>query len=126
MFSKDYTEMIDLFEWERATGGDPLADVGIAMSYWVQADDPEMLVYALGQPSITTFYTQQQFIQRYAKKSGRDISTIHYYCAFAYFKVAVICQQMYDRYIKGQIPNDRFAQMDKMATVLIQQDLTAR
>lgn len=110
----------------KSNRGDPLADVGIVMSYWVQADDPEMLVYALGQPSITTFYTQQQFIQRCAEKSGRDISTIHYYCTFAYFKVAVICQQMYDSYIKRQIPNDRFAQMDQMATVLIQQALTAR
>ncbi|KOY81526.1 phosphotransferase family protein [Lysinibacillus macroides] len=129
MFSNDYTEMKGLLDWERATVGDPLADVGVAMSYWMQADDPEMLVYALGQPSITTqpgFYTRQQFIQRYAEKSGRDISTIHYYCAFAYFKLAVICQQMYDGYIKGQIRDDRFAQMDKMAAVLIQQALTTR
>jgi len=124
MFSEDYSEMIGLFDWEMTTVGDPLADVGVAMSYWMQADDPKMLLYALGEPPVTVlpgFYTRQQFIDRYAEKSGRDVSAIHYYCTFAYFKLAVICQQIYYRYVKGQTQDDRFAQMDKMVAALIQQ-----
>ncbi|MEE3806354.1 phosphotransferase family protein [Lysinibacillus fusiformis] len=124
MFSEDYAEMIGLFDWEMTTVGDPLADVGVAMSYWMHADDPKMLLYALGEPPVTIlpgFYTRQQFIERYAEKSGRDVSTIHYYCTFAYFKLAVICQQIYYRYAKGQTQDDRFAQLDKMVAALIQQ-----
>ena len=45
----------------------------------------------------------------------------HYYCTFAYFKLAVICQQIYYRYVQGQTQDDRFAQMDKMVAALIQQ-----
>ncbi len=124
MFSEDYTEMIGLFDWEMTTVGDPLADLGVAMSYWMHADDPNMLLYALGEPPITIlpgFYSRQEFITRYAEKSGRDVSSINYYITFAYFKLAVICQQIYYRYVKGQTQDDRFAQMDKMVAALIKQ-----
>lgn len=124
MFSNDFTEMIGLFDWEMTTVGDPLADLGVAMSYWMHADDPKMLLYALGEPPVTIlpgFYTRQEFIQRYAEKSGRDVSAIDYYITFAYFKLAVICQQIYYRYVNGQTKDDRFAQMDKMVAALIQQ-----
>lgn len=124
MFSSDFSEMIGLFDWEMTTVGDPLADLGVAMSYWMQVDDPKMLLYALGEPPVTIlpgFYSRQEFIQRYAEKSGRDVSTIDYYITFAYFKLAVICQQIYYRYVKGQTKDDRFAQMDKMVAALIQQ-----
>lgn len=124
MFSNDFMEMIGLFDWEMTTVGDPLADLGVAMSYWMHADDPKMLLYALGEPPVTIlsgFYTRQEFIQRYAEKSGRDVSAIDYYITFAYFKLAVICQQIYYRYVKGQTKDDRFAQMDKMVAALIQQ-----
>lgn len=124
MFSSDFSEMIGLFDWEMTTVGDPLADLGVAMSYWMHADDPKMLLYALGEPPVTIlpgFYSRQEFIQRYAEKSGRDVSAIDYYITFAYFKLAVICQQIYYRYVKGQTKDDRFAQMDKMVAALIQQ-----
>ena len=124
MFSQDYTEMVGLFDWEMTTVGDPLADLGVAMSYWMHADDPKMLLHAFGEPPITTlpgFYTREEFIARYAEKSGRDVSTINYYITFAYFKLAVICQQIYYRYAKGQTQDVRFAQMDKMVAALIKQ-----
>lgn len=124
MFSSDYSEMIGLFDLEMTTVGDPLADLGVAMSYWMHADDPKMLLYAFGEPPITTlpgFYTRQEFINSYAEKSGRDVSAIDYYITFAYFKLAVICQQIYYRYVNGQTKDDRFAQMDKMVAALIHQ-----
>ncbi|MET4559590.1 aminoglycoside phosphotransferase (APT) family kinase protein [Lysinibacillus parviboronicapiens] len=128
MFSEDYSEMIGLFDWEMTTVGDPLADLGVAMSYWMHADDPKMLLYALGEPPITVlpgFYSREEFIARYGQKSGRDVSSINYYITFAYFKLAVICQQIYYRYVKGQTQDDRFAQMDKMVAALITQALKA-
>lgn len=113
MFSEDFTEVIGLFDWEMTTVGDPLADVGVALSYWIQADDPELLKTALGKPPVTVlegFYTRDEFVHRYAEKSGRDVSHIHFYLTFAYFKLAVIGQQIYYRYKKGQTKDPRFSQ----------------
>ncbi|PIC58333.1 phosphotransferase family protein [Sporosarcina sp. P12(2017)] len=123
MFSEDYSEMTGLFDWEMTTVGDPLADVGAAMSYWIQADDPEMLKKGLGKPPVTVmegFFTRDEFIERYAEKSGRDVSSIDYYLTFAYFKLAVICQQIYYRYKKGQTQDRRFAHFNVFVENLIQ------
>lgn len=124
MFSPDYSEMTGLFDWEMTTVGDPLADVGAALSYWMQADDPTMLLHGLGQPPITIqkgFFTREEFIARYAEKSGRDMANINYYSTFAYFKLAVICQQIYYRYKNGQTKDARFAHMDKFVETLMKQ-----
>lgn len=126
MFSTDYSEMTGLFDWEMTTVGDPLADVGAAMSYWMEPDDPEMLLYALGGRPLTSykgFYTRDEFIARYAEKSGRDITNIHFYLTFAYFKLAVICQQIFYRFTKGQTNDPRFAQMDRFVHSLIRHAL---
>ncbi len=123
MFSfEDPTEMIGLFDWEMTTVGDPLADVGAAMSYWNEADDPELLKLGLGKPSVTLrdgFFTKKEFIELYAKKSGRDVTNIHYYTTFAYFKLAVICQQIYYRWKKGQTKDPRFANFHLFVNSLI-------
>ncbi|MEK4023431.1 phosphotransferase family protein [Sporosarcina sp. FSL W7-1283] len=123
MFSEDFSEMTGLFDWEMTTVGDPLADLGVAMSYWIQEDDPEILKNGLGDPPVTVlegFYTRGEFIQAYAEKSGRDISSIHYYLTFAYFKLAAICQQIYYRYEKGQTNDERFANFNIFVEYLIQ------
>ncbi len=122
MFSEDVTEMVGLFDWEMTTVGDPLADVGAAMSYWIQADDPELLQKGLGAPPITVqegFLTRKAFIERYASKSGRDVSQINFYITFAYFKLAVICQQIYYRWKKGQTSDPRFRQFNQSVKSLI-------
>src|SRR5699024_9414101 len=65
LFSKDLKEMTGLFDWEMTTIGNPLADIGVAMSYWIQDDDPEMLKTGLGKPPVTVkegFYTRDEFL----------------------------------------------------------------
>jgi len=122
MFSEDFTEMTGLFDWEMTTVGDPLADVGAAMSYWIEVDDPELLKKGLGKPPVTVmdgFFTRNEFIENYAKKSGRDMSNIHFYLTFAYFKLAVICQQIFYRYKNGQTSDPRFAHFDQFVLNLI-------
>jgi aminoglycoside phosphotransferase (APT) family kinase protein len=112
MFSYDFTEMVGLFDWEMTTVGDPLADLGAAMSYWIQADDPDLLKEGFGVPPVTVmpgFYSRNDFIESYARKSGRDLSQVNFYLIFAYFKLAVICQQIYYRWKKGQTTDQRFA-----------------
>lgn len=124
MFSYDYSEMTGLFDWEMTTVGDPLADVGAAMSYWMEAGDPEALRNLTGKPPVTVqqgFFTRDEFIARYAEKSGRDMTHIQYYITFAYFKLAVICQQIFYRYTLGQTKDPRFSQMDKFVHALVLQ-----
>lgn len=122
MFSSDLKSMVGLFDWEMATVGDPLADLGVAMGYWIQNDDPELLKFGLGKPPITImdgFYSRRQFIEEYARKSGRDVNNIHFYLSFAYFKLAVIVQQIYYRFKMGQTRDSRFSQFDRFAESLI-------
>jgi aminoglycoside phosphotransferase (APT) family kinase protein len=123
MFNEDLSDMVGLFDWEMTTVGDPLADLGVALGYWNQADDPEHLKKGLGQESITVqsgFFTRSQFIERYAKKSGRDVSNMNFYLTFAYFKLAVICQQIYYRFKKGQTNDPRFANFNYKVKTLIE------
>ncbi|WLR47893.1 phosphotransferase family protein [Halobacillus litoralis] len=123
MFSKDNpSQMVGLFDWEMTTVGDPMADVGAAMSYWIQKDDPELLKTGLGKPPLTVqegFYTRDEFIHRYAEKSGRNVEGINFYLTFAYFKLAGIVQQIYYRYKKGQTKDPRFAEMHVFVNHLI-------
>ncbi|MGV3487977.1 MAG: phosphotransferase family protein [Tuberibacillus sp.] len=126
MFSPDFSEIVGLFDWEMTTVGDPLADLGAAMSYWIQADDPELLKRGLGAEPVTVtkgFYTRSEFIDRYAAKSGRDVSRMNFYLTFAYFKLAVICQQIYYRWKNGQTQDPRFAHFNFFVKNLIENAL---
>jgi len=122
LFTENFEEMTGMFDWEMTTIGDPLADLGAAMSYWIQADDPDMLKTGLGKAPVTVmdgFYTREEFLNDYAKKSGRDLQHIDFYLTFAYFKLAVICQQIYFRYKQGQTQDERFAHFDQFVKNLI-------
>ncbi|MBS4192371.1 phosphotransferase family protein [Bacillus sp. FJAT-49705] len=118
----DLGKMIGIFDWEMTTIGDPLADLGCAMSYWVQEDDPDILKNKNEKPPVTIlpgFMTRDQFIEEYAKKSGRDVSQIDFYLTFAYFKLAVIVQQIFFRWKKGQTSDERFSTYEDTARGLI-------
>ena len=85
-----------------------------------------MLLKALGKPPLTVqkgFSPRDEFIARYAEKSGRDLSGIHYYTTFAYFILAVICQQIFYRYEQGQTNDPRFKHMDKFVDSLVRHAL---
>lgn len=123
MFNSEMTKMVGLFDWEMTTVGDPLADLGVAMSYWIEPDDSELLQKGMGKTPITAipgFLTRDEFMERYAVKSGRDLANMNFYQTFAYFKLAVICQQIYYRWKKGQTKDDRFAHLDAFVSSLIQ------
>ncbi len=123
MFDEKFMKMIGLFDWEMTTIGDPLADLGAAMSYWIEPDDSDLLKKGMGEVPITAtpgFITRAEFMESYAKKSGRDLTAMNFYLTFAYFKLAVICQQIYFRWKKGQTRDERFAHLDAFVRNLIQ------
>jgi aminoglycoside phosphotransferase (APT) family kinase protein len=116
----DLTEVRAVLDWEMATIGDPLFDVAVSLSYWVEAGDSQELKEVLPTVAETPgFMTRKEFVDYYAEKSGRDLSQMHWYLVFAYFKLAVILQQIYARWHKGQTKDDRFADFNGRVRNLI-------
>jgi aminoglycoside phosphotransferase (APT) family kinase protein len=116
----DLTEVRAVLDWEMTTIGDPLFDLAVSLSYWVEPDDPQELKEVL--PTVTDtpgFITRKEFIDYYAEKSGRDLSRMHWYMVFGYFKLAVILQQIYARWHKGQTKDERFANFNERVRNLI-------
>lgn len=110
LFSDELDRPVAVVDWEMSTIADPLFDLGVSLGYWLQDDDPEPLKRAVGSMCpMPGFLTREEFVQRYAGLSGRDIRNIHFYLTFAYFKHAVIVQQIYYRWKKGQTKDERFA-----------------
>ena len=123
MFTDNGSRMSGLFDWEMTTVGDPLADLGVALSYWTSKDDPEFLQKGLGKASITNregFYSREKFLDEYVNLSGRDITDMKFYMVFAYFKLAGICQQIYYRYHRGQTKDERFKDLHLYVKGLIE------
>ncbi len=112
-------EIIAVLDWEMATVGDPLMDLGSSLGYWVQADDPEILQQvALGPTALPGNPTRAEFVERYAQKSGRSIENPVFYYVYGLFKLAVIGQQIYKRYKSGYSKDPRFAHLNYVVRVL--------
>ncbi|HUV88914.1 MAG TPA: phosphotransferase family protein [Anaerolineae bacterium] len=104
--------IVGVLDWEMATVGDPLMDLGTTLGYWVEPDDPgEMRALSFGLTTLPGNLSRRELAQRYAERSGRDVSNILYYYVYALFKIAVIVQQIYARYKAGLTQDPRFAMM---------------
>jgi aminoglycoside phosphotransferase (APT) family kinase protein len=112
-----------VLDWEMATVGDPLADFGLTLCYWAWAPAvPSTAVSAMTvQPG---WYTRDQLVSQYAEKTGRDMRSIGYHEVLGVFKLAVIIQQIYYRYHRGQTTDERFCSFGARAKGLV--DLAAR
>ena len=89
-----------VFDWEICTLGDPMADVGMLQVYWTGPHDP---VAGLGAPPTANagFLDRADVLGRYSRASGRDVSGVEFYTAFAYWKLACIVEGVYARYLHG-------------------------
>jgi aminoglycoside phosphotransferase (APT) family kinase protein len=111
-----WNEVTAVLDWEMATLGDPLMDLGTSLGYWTVATDHDFVKQ--GIPSPTVFEgnpIRSEIAQLYAEKSGRKIDNILFYYVFGLFKIAVIAQQIYFRYQKGWTTDPRFANLNKAA-----------
>jgi len=119
--SEDPRRLTAVLDWEMATVGDPLSDLASLVVYWTEPGESDAIMGALR--SVTSepgFPPRDEIIEMYARFSGRDVSSLGWYLAFAYFKVGVICQQIYFRWFKGQTHDTRFEGHGVVATNLIQ------
>lgn len=116
------TRIVGLLDWEMATIGDPLMDVGTMLCYWVQADDPKAMQAArFGPTTLPGSLTRRELAARYAERSGRDLSHIVFYYSFGLMKTAGVVQQIYYRYKQGLTQDPRFAGLGLMAQTLAEQ-----
>jgi len=116
----DITRIVGVLDWEMCTIGDPLTDLGTALAYWVDPQDPEELKQIRWGPTILAgTMTRSELVCRYAQTTGRDVSNMIFYRVLALFKVAVIIQQIYYRYHQGLTKDTRFASMPEVIKVVL-------
>ena len=122
----DPARVVAVLDWEMCTVGDPLVDVGLFLSYWTmkgtagEADQNSSLHAVTNGPG---WLTREEIIARYEVKTGCDLSRIVFYETFARFKVAVVIQQIYFRYVRGQTRDERFRNFDGLVRELSREAL---
>ena len=103
-------EIKAVLDWEMATVGDPLMDLGTTLGYWAEAGDNPAL-----KPFSLTWHngnlTRQEVVAQYANHTNKDLNDIVFYYVFGCFKIGVIVQQIYARYKKGITQDPRFANL---------------
>jgi len=116
---RDPVKIIGVLDWEMATIGDPLMDLGNSLAYWVQRDDPPELLATRVMPThIEGAPTREEIVNRYAERSARTVDTFDFYYCFGLFRLAVIAQQIYYRYYHGQTKDERFKRLISVVQVL--------
>jgi len=116
--------IIGVLDWEMATIGDPLMDLGNSLAYWIEASDPAPMQLMRRQPSNAPgMLTRRQFVDYYAERAGIRLDNFDYYYCYGLFRLAGIVQQIYYRYYHGQTQDKRFAQFIEMNRLLEQTSL---
>ena len=116
----DPARLIGVLDWEMATIGDPLLDLGCSLAYWIEADDPAEFAATRMLPThLPGSLSRKEVLARYAAASGRDPGDFRFERVFGLFRLAVIVQQIYYRSFHGQSRDERFRALGPMAAVLI-------
>jgi aminoglycoside phosphotransferase (APT) family kinase protein len=105
----DLTRVVGILDWEMATIGDPLMDLGNALAYWVEPGDDFMTGRLRRQPThLPGMLSRRDVVARYADKTGRKVDNWVFYQVYGLFRLAVIAQQIYFRYHHKQTRNPAF------------------
>jgi len=106
---ENFSRINAILDWEMATVGDPLMDLGTSLGYWVDNDDlPELKLFQLSATTLQGNPTREEFLHEYMLKSNTKIDNPIFYYVFGLFKIAVIAQQIFFRYKKGYTKDKRF------------------
>ena len=117
---EDPTQPVAVLDWDMCTRGDPLMDLGYLLNYWAEQGDPAEWIAAASMPSWQPgFPSRDEAIALYVARTGFDIGALDWYRVFAVFKLAVILQQIFIRYVRGQTTDARFANFGERVDVLL-------
>ena len=115
----DLTRIVAVLDWEMTTVGSPLMDFGTTLGYWMPKDAPDEMFSLPANPAVLMKkFSHRDLAEMYREKSGRDLSDLTFYYAFGTFKIAVICQQIYFRFVKGFTRDKRFANFNFFVNAL--------
>ncbi|HEX9755937.1 MAG TPA: phosphotransferase family protein [Gemmatimonadales bacterium] len=118
----DISRPLAVLDWEMATIGDPLLDLGTTLGYWVEPGDPEEFRAAAMGPTVTPgMWTRRRIGEAYAEAVGRPLQHLAFAYAYGLFKIAVIIQQIHARWVRGHTHDPRFATLDRPVRVLARQ-----
>ncbi|WP_027480854.1 phosphotransferase family protein [Deinococcus pimensis] len=109
----DPGRIVAVLDWEMTTVGDPLVDLGLTLCYWQQPTEP---FGAFGGPG---WFSRDEFVARYAAASGRDVSRAPWFEVLGAFKLAVILQQIFARWHRGQTRDERFSRLDRQVRAIV-------
>ncbi|MFT7242734.1 MAG: aminoglycoside phosphotransferase (APT) family kinase protein [Candidatus Azotimanducaceae bacterium] len=112
MIVKD-DSVLAILDWELCTLGDPLADVGYLLNNWVSPGEIETREGDQSPTAVGSYPSRDELCEIYANNTGRDLSQINYYRAFAHWRLAAIGQGVYKRYLMGAMGKDREVDLDK-------------
>ena len=114
----DPSRIVAVLDWEMCSVGDPLIDLGLFLTYWTMTggDKRSSLRAVTNGPG---WMTRDEIVEQYQSQTGRDLSQIAFYETFASFKIAVVVQQIYFRYVRGQTQDERFRNLDVLVRDLI-------
>ncbi len=120
MFAADDPgRVVAILDWDMCTLGDPLSDLGALLTYWTQPDDPPgVRAIAMMPAGEHGFLNRDELVQRYASSSGIEINDIRFYHVLGIFRLLVILQQIYIRYVRGQTQDQRFASLGDAVAAL--------
>ncbi len=118
---EDASKVVAVFDWDMCTIGEPLADLGTLFSLWFEAEEDygDISLPDIMPSRIPGFLTRKESAELYGQETGFNMADIGYFYVFGMFKMAIIAQQIYIRYEKGQTQDERFADFDKAAEFLI-------
>jgi aminoglycoside phosphotransferase (APT) family kinase protein len=117
--ASDPTQIEAILDWEISALGDPMMDLGNTLAYWIHADDPPFMQMMVRQPSgAPGMMTRQEILDFYAEKTGADVSGFQFYYVYGIWRLAVIIQQIYARFYRGQNDNPRFKDYGQMTSAL--------
>jgi aminoglycoside phosphotransferase (APT) family kinase protein len=117
-------EIIGVLDWEMATIGDPLTDLGTTLAYWADPADPDELKQNLSEVTVQPgSFSRGEMAALYGEKTGADITQMPFYLSFARFKLAVIVQQIFYRYSQGLTKDPRFAVLPERVAALLEASL---
>jgi aminoglycoside phosphotransferase (APT) family kinase protein len=112
-------DIVGVLDWEMATLGDPMMDLGGSMAYWIQADDEPLFHDLRRQPShVPGMLTRREVVAYYGERSGWRVDRFDFYEVFGLFRLMVILQQIYRRFVLAQTTNPRFADFGNAAAYL--------
>lgn len=114
----DAGAVVAVFDWDMATRGNALVDLGTLLAYWPDPASSTSPIFGEQGVMLAPYLTKSDVVDRYGLATGFDVSHISYYEGLALFRIAVIVEQIYHRYVGGQTADDRFARFEPIAPIL--------